>query len=71
MGDQGSVRGYRMPRGLVLAVLCLLPGPAFVSSSYSQKSGQTSGKHDPYFVCDQGQRQSPINIVPSENEGSH
>jgi carbonic anhydrase len=36
-----------------------------------QESAQTSGEHDPYLVCEQGQRQSPINIVTSEHEGKH
>jgi carbonic anhydrase len=38
---------------------------------HPQDSGQTSGEHDPYLVCEQGQRQSPINIVTSEHEGKH
>jgi len=40
-------------------------------TAHATESGQTSGENDPYLVCEQGQRQSPINIVTSEHEGKH
>ena len=57
--------------GIFLAALCLFPSAVFGGSPHSQKSGQTSGENDPYLVCEQGKRQSPINIVTSEHEGTH
>ena len=71
MGAPRSTRSHIIPRGLVFAVLCLFPGAALGEAPHSQDSGQTSGEHDPYLVCEQGQRQSPINIVTSEHEGNH
>jgi carbonic anhydrase len=66
-----STRNHIIPRGLVFAVLCLFPAGAFGGPPHPQDSEQTSGEHDPYLVCEQGQRQSPINIVTSEHEGKH
>jgi carbonic anhydrase len=66
-----STRNQTIARGLVFAVLCLFPAGALGEAPHPQDSGQTSGEHDPYLVCEQGQRQSPINIVTSEHEGKH
>ena len=55
--------------GILLATLCLVPSSVFGNSSHHQESQQASGKNDPYLVCEQGKRQSPINIVTSEHEG--
>ena len=71
MGASRSTRRHIIPRGLIFAVLCFFPTAAFGGSPHSQESGQTSGEHDPYLVCEQGKRQSPINIVTSEHEGKH
>jgi len=60
-----------LQRGIVLAVLCFLPSTVFGSSPPSQDSGRTSGTNDPYLICEQGKRQSPVNIVTSEHEDKH
>ena len=71
MEDRQSTIITSLYIGIVLAALCLFPSTVFGNSSHHQESASTSGKHDPYFVCEQGQWQSPITIVPSENEGDH
>jgi len=58
-------------RGIVLATLCLFPSTVFGMSPHSLESRQLSGENDPYLVCEQGKRQSPINIVTSEHEDRH
>lgn len=60
-----------LQRGIVLVVLCFLPSTVFGSSPPSQDSGQTSGKNDPFLICEQGKRQSPVNIVTSKQEDTH
>ena len=57
--------------GIVLAALCLFPSAVFGGSPHHQESEQASGENDPYLVCEQGQRQSPINIVTSAHEDRH
>jgi carbonic anhydrase len=69
MGASRSTRSHRIARGLVFAVLCLFPAVALGEPPHPQDSGQTFVEHDPYLVCEQGKRQSPINIVTSEHEG--
>ncbi len=71
MVDQRSTNTNFFPRGILLAVLFLFPSAAFGSSSHAQESRQGSGQHDPYLVCEQGKRQSPINIVTSKHEDRH
>ena len=66
-----STRSNMIQRGLILVILVLFPAAAFGGSAHPQESGQTSREHDPYLVCEQGQRQSPINIVTSEHVGKH
>ena len=66
-----STRTNVLQRGIILAVLCVFPSVVFGGSTHLQESGQTSGEHDPYLVCEQGQRQSPVNIVTSEHEDTH
>ena len=56
---------------IVLAALCLVPSAVFGGSPHHQDSEQISRKHDPYLVCEQGKRQSPINIVTSDREDRH
>ncbi len=71
MRDLRSTRINRMQRGLILGILVLFPVAALGGSPHPQELGQTSGEHDPYLVCEQGKRQSPINIVTTEHEGRH
>ena len=60
-----------LQRGIVFAALCFLPSVVFGGSPPSHDSSQTSGKNDPFLVCEQGKRQSPINIVTLEHEDRH
>ena len=69
MGAPGSTRTNFFQSGLFLAVLCLFPSVVLGTSLHPQEPRQPSGEHDPYLVCEQGQRQSPINIVTSEYTG--
>ncbi len=71
MVDLRSMVAHYLQRGIVFAVLCFLPSVVFGGSSPSHASGQTSGKSDPFLVCEQGKRQSPINIVTWEHEDMH
>jgi len=71
MIDRRSTIPNCLYSGIVLAVLCLFPSGVFGNSSHSQESRQIAEKHDPYLVCEQGKRQSPINIKTSEHEGRH
>ena len=71
MVDLRSTRMNCLYRGIVLASLCLVPSAVFGGSPHSQESEQTPGKDDPYLVCEQGKRQSPINIVTLEHEDRH
>jgi carbonic anhydrase len=71
MVERSSMIRNGLCRGIVLAFLCLFPSNVFGDSPHSQESKQPSGKHDPYLACEQGKRQSPINIVTSEHEGIH
>jgi len=71
MVDRRSLIANCLQGGIVLAVLCFLPSVVFGSSPPSQDSGQTSGKNDPFLVCEQGKRQSPVNIVTLEHENMH
>ena len=71
MVDRQSTIINLLYSGIVFTGLCLATSAAFGSSPHTQDSGQVSGKNDPYLVCEQGQRQSPINIVTSEHEGIH
>lgn len=57
--------------GIVLAALWLFPSVVFGGSPHHQGTERASGEHDPYLVCEQGKRQSPINIVTSEHEDRH
>ena len=71
MVDRRSMILNCLYSGIVLAVLCLFPSGVLGNSSHSQDSKQNSGKHDPYLVCEQGKRQSPINILAAEHEDTH
>lgn len=71
MIDRRSTASNFLYRGMVLAALCLVPSVVFGESSHHQESAKTSGENDPYLVCEQGKRQSPINIVTSEHEDTH
>jgi len=71
MVDWRSARTNVLHSGIILVALCLVPSAVLGSSSHHQGSEQTSGKHDPYLVCEQGKRQSPINIVTSAHEDRH
>ena len=71
MVDQRSTNTNFFQRGILLAVLFLFPSAAFGSSSHAQESRQGSEKNDPYLACEQGKRQSPINIVTSVREDRH
>ncbi len=66
MVDRRSTIHNFLYGGIVLATLCFFPAGVFGNSSHPQDSKQTPGKHDPYLVCEQGKRQSPINIVTAE-----
>lgn len=66
-----ATRSNMIQRGLLLVVLFFFPSATLGGSPHPQESGHTSGEHDPYLVCEQGKRQSPINIVTSEHEGIH
>ena len=57
--------------GIVLATLCLFPSGVFAGSPHSQESKQVTEENDPYLVCEQGKRQSPINIVTAEHADTH
>ena len=57
--------------GIVIATLCLFPSGVFGGTPPSQESRPSSGKNDPYLVCEQGKRQSPVNIVTAEHEDTH
>ena len=71
MVDRRSTIITSLCSGIILAALCLVPSAAFGNSSSHQGAERASGEHDPYLVCEQGQRQSPINIVTSEHEDTH
>ena len=71
MVDQRSTNTNFLYSGIILVTLCFLPSAVFGSSPHPQGSGQNSEEHDPYLVCEQGKRQSPINIVTTEHEGRH
>jgi carbonic anhydrase len=71
MVDWRSTRTNVLYSGIILVALCLVPSVVLGNSSHHQESEQASGKHDPYLVCEQGKRQSPINIVTSEHEDRH
>ena len=71
MVDGRSTTTNVLQRGIILVALCLVPSAAFGNSSSYQGAERASGEHDPYLVCEQGQRQSPINIVTSEHEDRH
>ena len=60
-----------LPCGLLLTVLCLVPSVLLGSTPLPQDSKQPSEEHDPYLVCERGQRQSPINIVTAEHTDTH
>jgi carbonic anhydrase len=71
MVDWRSTRTNVLQRGIILAALCLVPSVVLGNSSHHQESEQASGKNDPYLACEQGKRQSPINIVTSAHEDRH
>ena len=71
MVDWRSARTNVLHSGIILVALCLFPSTVFGNSSHHQESEQASGENDPYLVCEQGQRQSPINIVTSAHEDRH
>lgn len=69
MVDGRSTTTNVLQRGIILVALWLVPSGVFGGAPHHQESEQASGENDPYLVCEQGQRQSPINIVTSEHEG--
>jgi carbonic anhydrase len=71
MEDRQSTIITSLYSGILFAALCLVPSAVLGNSSHTPESGQVSEKNDPYLVCEQGKRQSPINIVTSEYEGIH
>jgi carbonic anhydrase len=71
MVDWRSARTNVLHSGIILVALCLFPSTVFGNSSHHQESAKTSGKDDPYLACEQGKRQSPINIVTPAHEDRH
>jgi len=69
--DRRSMITNGLYGGIVFATLCLFPSSVFGGSPHSQESKQVAGENDPYLSCEQGKRQSPINIVTSEHEDRH